>query len=260
MNPSDEQHDHETDRPAPDPSAGNRTGSDPADADRFDGDGPDVDRPAPDRPPANPPAPDRLCRRCSTVSSTTGDFCPHCGASYVRRRRLPLPALRRRTKLVLAAVLAVLLVAGIGTGVVLQQQAEERTERRERARANLRELEQRRERRRAVAAAASAAAEEEAASAEEELQRTFRTSSVRELRRSVTKDAQEKQEQGLLEDRATSTSCENTDGNEDDLAEDSAAYSCIAVTEKSADGGSRGYEYSARIDFEDGSYTWELGD
>lgn len=38
------------------------------------------------------------------------------------------------------------------------------------------------------------------------------------------------------------------------------AYSCIAVTEKSADGGSSGYEYTARIDFEDGSYTWELGD
>lgn len=38
---------------------------------------------------ADAPAPERVCRRCSTVATTTGDFCPHCGASYVRRRRGP---------------------------------------------------------------------------------------------------------------------------------------------------------------------------
>lgn len=25
--------------------------------------------------------PERVCRRCSTVARTTGDFCPHCGGS-----------------------------------------------------------------------------------------------------------------------------------------------------------------------------------
>ena len=64
----------------------------------------------------------------------------------------------------------------------------------------------------------------------------------------------------LLEDRARSTDCENTDGNEDDLEEDSAEYSCIAVTDVDADGSSRGYRFTARIDFEEGSYTWHLGD
>jgi hypothetical protein len=230
MDPHDEQHDHETGRPAPDPSSADR------------------------------PAPDRLCRRCSTVSATTGDFCPHCGASYVRRRRLPLSALGRRTKLALAAVVAVLLVAEIGTGVVLKHQADERTERRERAQANLRRLERQTRERREAAAAAAAAAEEDAASAEEGLQRRLRTVSVRELRKAVTKDAQDKHAEGLLEDRATSTSCENTDGNEDDLEAQSAEYSCIAVTETGPDGSSSGYEFSARIDFEEGSYTWELGD
>ena len=65
-------------------------------------------------------APERLCRRCSTVTATTGELCPHCGASYVRRRRLPrLPAMRRRTRRVLVAALALLLIAGAAAGVMV---------------------------------------------------------------------------------------------------------------------------------------------
>lgn len=159
----------------------------------------------------------------------------------------------------MAAVLVLVLVVGGGTGFVLQRQADDRTERRERAQRALERVQARTRQSRADAAATKAAAEEDAAAEELRLQRRLRTLTVRDLRRSVTKDARAKAAEGLLEDRARSTDCENTDGNEDDLEETSAEYSCIAVTDVDADGSSRGYRFTARVDFEENSYTWRLG-
>ncbi|MDO9406774.1 hypothetical protein [Patulibacter sp.] len=248
---TDEQH------PGPDP-ADDRPAA-PADAaptdDRPAAPAPTGDRPAPTDP---TPAPDRLCRKCSTVSATTGEFCPHCGASYVRRGRLG--RISRRTRGVVAAFVVLVLLAGGGTALVLQKQADDRMERRERAQRNLERIEAQARKRREDAAASKAAAAEDAAAEEVRLQRRLRTLTVRDLRKSVTKDARARAAEGLLEDRARSTDCENTDGNEDDLDETSAAYSCIAVTDVDADGSSRGYRFSARVDFEAGSYTWQLGD
>ena len=34
----------------------------------------------------------------------------------------------------------------------------------------------------------------------------------------------------------------------------------VAITDVDADGGSRGYRFTARVDFEEGSFTWHLGD
>ena len=209
-------------------------------------------------PAASAAAPERLCRKCSTVSTTAGDYCPHCGASYVRRRRLP--RVSRRVGRVLAAVVLLLVLAGGATGIVLKGQADDRAERRERAQRNLARLEAQARKQREDAAAAEQAAADEAAAEDTRTQRRLRTFTVRELRKAVTKDARAKAADGLLEDRARSTQCENTDGNEDDLDEASAAYSCIAITDVDADGGSRGYRFTARVDFEEGSFTWHLGD
>ena len=205
-------------------------------------------------------APERLCRRCSTVTATTGEFCPHCGASYVRRRRVRLPAMRKRTRRVLLALVVLLVVGGAGTGYALKTQADQRAEDRAQAKQRERDAERRARERRADAEATAAQEAEDAAAEDERLQRRLRTISVRELRKAVTKDARGRHADGVLEDRASSTSCENTDGNEDDLDATTAEYSCIAITETTAAGESRGYRFTARMDFEDGSFTWHLGD
>lgn len=220
-----------------------------------DADAPDAG-PAPDD--AGPP--ERLCRRCATVARTTGDVCPHCGASYVRRRRTPWGRLGRRGRRVAVAVVLLALVGGGGAGAALKLRADDRQEQRERAARDRREAAARAERAREERETAEAEAAQEAADEEERLQRRLRTFTVRELRKAVTKDARSRHAEGVLEDRARSTSCENTDGNEDDLAEDSAEYSCIAATETDGDGGSSGYRFTARVDFEEGSFTWRLGD
>lgn len=211
--------------------------------------------PAPDA-----PAPERICRRCSTVAATAGDFCPHCGASYVRRRRNPLGRLGRRGRRLAVAAVVLASLGGGGTAVALKVRADDRAEQRERAAADRRRAADRAARAREARETAAAAAAQEAADEEERLQRQLRTFTVRELRKAVTKDARGRHAEGVLEDRARSTSCENTDGAEDDLTETSGEYSCIAVTETDGDGGSRGYRFTARVDFEEGSFTWRLGD
>ena len=239
--------DESTPGPADDATPGP---ADDADREPAGPDGPtDGDAPTP---------PERICRRCSTVAATTGDFCPHCGASYVRRRT-PWGRLGRRGRRITVAVVLVALLGGGGAGAVLKVRADDRAEQREQAARDRREAAARAERAREERESAEAAAAQEAADEEERLQRRLRTFTVRELRTAVTKDARGRHAEGVLEDRANSTSCENTDGNEDDLGEDSAEYSCIAVTETDGDGGSRGYRFSARVDFEEGSFTWRLG-
>ncbi|WP_157260723.1 hypothetical protein [Patulibacter minatonensis] len=242
---------------APDPNDDIPDGTDPVDdtAPPEDRAGADATDPTV---PDDPTVPERLCRRCSTVTATTGEFCPHCGASYVRRRRLP--QLQRRTKRILVALVVVLLLAGGGTGALLKVRADDRAEKREQAEQRAEDAARAARERRERAEAKAAAAEQDAADAEERLNKEIRRMTVRELRKSITKDARAKQADGLLDDRARSTDCESTDGHEDDLSESSGEYSCIAITDVDAGGGSSGYRFTARVDFEEGSYTWHLGD
>ncbi|MGE4427517.1 MAG: hypothetical protein AB7G37_13790 [Solirubrobacteraceae bacterium] len=92
----------------------------------------------------------------------------------------------------------------------------------------------------------------------ERLERDQRRSTVRQLRQSITKDARGRVSDGFLDGPIRSTSCQNTDGHERDLDSDTAAYDCIAVTERIGTQ-EEGYRFSATVDFEKGSYTWRLG-
>lgn len=197
----------------------------------------------------------RVCRRCSTQATTSGAFCPHCGTAYERRRRGPR-CWKRRTRRVAAALVVVLLLGGAGGGVALKLAADQRAEDRERA------AQERRDREAAEAAARARAAREEADAQEasDRFERSLRRSTVRDLRRSITKDARERVSEGVLDGPILSTSCENLDGNEEALDEDAGTYDCMAVTEKLSGGRSRGYRFSARVDYEEHSYTWRLGD
>src|SRR5438046_2202752 len=56
-------------------------------------------------------APVRVCPSCSAQEVPTGEFCPHCGASYVRTKRRHRS---RRAKIALRLVPVIVLLVGIG--------------------------------------------------------------------------------------------------------------------------------------------------
>src|SRR4051794_23000489 len=80
------------------------------------------DRPAPTaddyRAPWPPPAPVKVCPKCSTQTQTDGAFCPHCGASYMRKRRKT--RLTRRGRIARFAALAIVLAGGATAGVIFK--------------------------------------------------------------------------------------------------------------------------------------------
>lgn len=156
-------------------------------------DSPDVDA-TPDQPEATP----RACRKCSTVSETSGAFCLQCGTAYQRGRRLNWRGWSKRTRIIVVTALAVLLVGGGGTATVLKVSADRAEQRRQEA------AERRAEEQRQAAAALERQAEEEAAAeaeAQAEIERTsweLRRDLVRSLRKSVTADARKRVNEGGL--------------------------------------------------------------
>lgn len=197
-----------------------------------------------DRGADGPPVPTKVCRKCSVQTTTSGNFCPQCGASYIRRTRVS-----RKVALI---GLAILLVVGAGAAGTLkvQNDREVRLEKvaAEKELAEKKEA-QERERRAASAKAAADAAE-----------RTRRLGLVASLEESVLKDAREKATEGLLEGGFTEAVCTPLGGgSSDDLTAITGEFECIAVNKKNADGSSSGYAFSATINYDDDSWTWKLG-
>jgi hypothetical protein len=65
----------------------------------------------PDEPAEEHEAPTRICLKCATQSQTGGDFCPHCGARYGKRRRS-----KRALALMIGIPVVLVTVAGCGSG------------------------------------------------------------------------------------------------------------------------------------------------
>ena len=210
-------------------------------------DDPQVTEPATDAPDSGgepePPQFTRVCRRCAAQATTASPNCPACGARYARRRP------PRKLVAGLVGLVAVLALGGVAALVV----ADRRADQRERDRIALKKQQAREQQAREAEA-------EKAAEEFEESMLELREAVERDMRGAITKDAQGRYSDGILDDRASHTSCENVDGNREDLDETSGEYSCIAVTNKTASGSSEGYRFTARVNYEDGSYTWHLGD
>lgn len=204
---------------------------------------------------ANEPEPQpltRVCRKCSTQTTGSGEFCPSCGTRFDRRKRLG-----RRGKRALAAVLALLVAGGVTTGALVKHHNDD-VARKERiaeqravaAREAAREAAQR--------AAAARRAKEEAAHRVEVL---LRKSLVRSLQRSVTKDAIKDVDAGLLDGPILRSECTPVGGgNVDDTAQHTGRFECMAVNAINDDGTISGYRFSATVNYDDNSYTWHLGD
>jgi hypothetical protein len=181
--------------------------------------------------------PTRVCPKCSTQSTTSGNFCPQCGSSFVRKSRVS-----RRTVLVASGVVLTLLVVG-GVGWLVKKQADE-ADAAERAEAQAAKVEE--------AEAAQEAADED--------EREMRASMVKELEKSVTKSAKEAVDDGILEGPIKSSSCTATGGGSiDDLTALTGTFECIAINKENDDGTSSGYAYTGTIEWDTGEYQWQLG-
>ncbi len=83
---------------------------------------------------------------------------------------------------------------------------------------------------------------------------------MKSLQRSVTKDAIEAVNDGLLEGPILRTECTPVGGgNIDDTAQHTGNFECLAVSTVNGDGTMSGYGYAATVNYEDSSYTWRLG-
>lgn len=203
--------------------------------------------------PSNPPT--RVCSKCSTQSQSSGDFCPHCGSSYVRRR------LRPGRRAIILTVVAVVLIAGVGTGVALKVEHDRDQEREQAADARAQADREAAEAAKEKADAATAAREERRQSqlAAEAAERKIRRSIIRQMQGSITKDAKERVADGYLDGPIMYTSCDPLGGGSvDDLTALTTTFDCIAVNEELGGGRVSGYGFAATVNWDKGSWTWRL--
>jgi hypothetical protein len=198
--------------------------------------------------------PTRVCRHCSTQSVTAGEFCPHCGKSFVRRRRF-----RRRTAIAGAIMAALLVLGGSGTAIALKQHSDHVAQvARDRRAAQVAEAARKR-RAAAAAAARERQRQKDAQGALDKIELAGRTDLEHDLQKAITKDAREKVSIGLLDGPILHTTCDPVGGGRDDLTSRTGKYECLAVTKVGSDGTSTGYSFHATINYKEFSYTWGLG-
>ncbi|MBJ2119418.1 DUF2510 domain-containing protein [Arthrobacter sp. MSA 4-2] len=200
------------------------------------------------------PQPVKVCRKCSVQSETSGDFCPNCGTSFlVRTRRLRLS---KRMVIILAAILVVL---AAGSAVALSvQHANQVAAEEERAAAVAAEKKEREDA--AQAEAEREEAERKAAEEADDMERAMRLLTVTSLEESVLKDAKERVDKGVLKGPILRASCTPLGGGStDDLTAITGTFDCIAVNEEHDDGSASGYGFSATVNWDEGSYSWNLG-
>jgi hypothetical protein len=194
-------------------------------------------------------APTKVCAKCSVQTQTSGDYCPHCGNSYLAHRR------RLSRKAVVAIVVSVVAVLALAGGAVTAITLKAKHDR-EVAAAERREAAQ------AAAEKAEAARQErhEAKAAAEQAEGAIRAQLIRQMEKSITKDAKESVVDGVLEGPIYYTSCDPLGGGSvDDLTALTTTFECLAVNEKLGDGQVRGWVFSATANWDEGSWSWQLG-
>jgi hypothetical protein len=212
-------------------------------------------------------APVRVCPNCSAQSKTSADTCPHCGASFIRSRRMRtrrrIGGWSRRRKVLVLGVVAAVVGAAVAAGVIIKVNHDNTVA------AEHREAQEEQE---AIVAAAKAKRqaalrverEEEKALREEEsaeralarIELQYGKESMAELEKDITNSANEEAEEGFSES-VSRTECE-PDGGKIDTTLTAQNFHCIAVT--SEEGGlENGYRYSGTINYVKGNLSWRLG-
>lgn len=196
------------------------------------------------------PGPTRVCPHCAALSQSAGDFCPECGHSFAEGRRVS--GISRRAKSAMLGVVSLLVLGGAGAAIAIKIHHDNQVSARQRSAAAAHA--------RAAAAALAQQQAQQQQQADQAAQTTLRQGEETLLRQSITKDAQQQVNSGLLTGPILSTSCTPlSGGSSQNLASSSGTYECIAVNKIHADGTSSGYRFSGTIDFSTGSTTWHLG-
>jgi hypothetical protein len=204
-------------------------------------------------------APVRVCRRCSTQSRTSGEFCPHCGARFLRR------AIGKRGKILIGVLLVALLTAGGATAVVLRINHDNQVKAEKHRKAVAAHKAAVAAHKAALAAQAARKAQQAQRAvqqAEQQVKVDERKALVDALQNSITKDAQKDIENSVLSGpNIAKTVCTPVGGGnlQDTLADHTGDWSCLAVNQTSSDGTESGYGFHATINYDTGSYTWQLG-
>ena len=113
--------------------------------------------------------------------------------------------------------------------------------------------------------AAEAAAKEEAAeatqAAADDSERQYRASTVGGIEDSITEMAEEHVSDGRIDGPVLDVSCSPVAGGSlDNLTDVTTSFACFVTTEELDDGRARGIGYNATMNWDTGSYTYNIGD
>jgi hypothetical protein len=195
--------------------------------------------------------PTKVCAHCSVQSQTIGAFCPNCGKAFDRSRGSSKRALR----LAGIAVAAVVLLGGGGAAIALTNAHNSDLAAQKVATQIAKDANAAKD-----AEAARVAADAQAKEAADAAERAMRATSVIGIEKSITKDAQSRVKDGSLDGPITKTSCSPLGGGStDNLTALTTTFTCIAINKENSDGSASGYSFSATMDWDSGSYTWQLG-
>jgi hypothetical protein len=172
------------------------------------------------------------------------------------RQVLGAPRTVQASPLVIVGTVAVLLVGGAGAGVA----AKVRSDRAAVAAKEAAEAKTAAEAERKAEEEAAAERAAEAKRAAEEAERDERDRIIKQMQKSITKDARADADDGMLDGPIFYTSCNPLGGGSvDDLTALTTTFECLAANEKLDDGRVRGYVYSATMNWDEYSWTWRLG-
>lgn len=156
----------------------------------------------------------------------------------------------------IVGIVALLLVGGAGAGVAAKVRSDRATVAAKEAAEAKAAVEAKRKAEKEAAAERAA----EAKRAAEEAERSERERLIKQMQKSIAKDARADADDGMLDGPIFYTSCDPLGGGSvDDLTVLTTTFECIAANEKFDDGGARGYVYSATMNWDEYSWTWRLG-
>jgi hypothetical protein len=166
---------------------------------------------------------------------------------------------RGRTKWLLIAAVAVLVLGLIGGGIAWmiannERQAEAAAQ--AAAEQSAAEASEEQARQEAAAASSAAAAQERADDAE----RASRLASIPEIETSVKAMAEGHAADGIIDGPIIEVTCSPVGGGStDDLTQQTTVFECFAAYKDNGDGTMSGYTYNATMNWSTGSYTYGLG-
>ncbi len=172
----------------------------------------------------------------------------------------PVSRNRARTKWLLIAGAALLLIGLIGGGIAWKIADDERKAEvaaQAAAEQSAAEASEEQARQEAAAASSAAAAQERADDAE----RASRLASVSEIESSVQTMAEGHAADGIIDGPILEVTCSPVGGGStDDLTQQTTVFECFAAYRDNGDGTMSGYTYNATMNWSTGSYTYGLGE